>query len=105
AEQLDGLVLDVKVGSGAFMPKLEDARILARTMVTLGNDSGCTTTALLTAMDRPLGSTAGNALEVIESIEALRGEGRADLMDVTLALGAEMLLTAGLASSRTAALA
>lgn len=105
AEQLDGLVLDVKVGSGAFLPNIEDARTLARTMVSLGNDSGCSTTALLTAMDRPLGTTAGNALEVIESIEALKGEGRADLMDVTLALGAEMLLGAKLAASRAEAVA
>lgn len=104
AEQLDGLVLDVKVGSGAFMPKLEDARTLARTMVGVGEQAGCRTVALLTAMDRPLGRTAGNAIEVVESIEALRGEGASDLMEVTMALGAEMLLVAGKATSRADAL-
>lgn len=104
AEQLDGLVLDVKVGSGAFMPKLDDARTLARTMVGVGEQAGCRTVALLTAMDRPLGRTAGNAIEVVESIEALRGEGASDLMEVTMALGAEMLLVAGKAASRAEAL-
>ncbi|MBK7596575.1 MAG: thymidine phosphorylase [Gemmatimonadetes bacterium] len=104
AEQLDGLVLDVKVGSGAFMPKLEDARTLARTMVGVGEQAGCRTVALLTAMDRPLGRTAGNAIEVVESIAALRGEARGELMEVTLALGAEMLLVAGKASTRAGAI-
>lgn len=103
AEQLDGLVLDVKVGSGAFMPTLEDARTLARTMVGVGEQGGCRTVALLTAMDRPLGRTAGNAIELVESIEALRGNGRDDLMTVTLALGAEMLLVAGLAANHAEA--
>jgi pyrimidine-nucleoside phosphorylase len=104
AEQLDGLVLDVKVGSGAFMPKLEDARTLARTMVGVGEKAGCRTVALLTAMDRPLGRTAGNAIEVVESIEALRGDATGDLMEVTLALGAEMLLVAGQATDRADAI-
>lgn len=103
AEQLDGLVLDVKVGSGAFMPGIEDARTLARTMVEVGTQAGCRTVALLTAMDRPLGRTAGNAIEVAESIAALRGEAAGDLMEVTLALGAEMLILAGLATTRAAA--
>ena len=105
AEQLDGLVLDVKVGSGAFMPKLEDARTLARTMVEVGSQAGCQTVALLTAMDRPLGRTAGNAIEVVESIAALRGESAGDLMEVTLALGAEMLMLAGKALNRHEAVA
>ncbi len=91
AESLDALVLDVKVGSGAFIPEPERARELARTMVAVGERAGCRTVALLTAMDRPLGRTAGNALEVREAIEALRGEGRDDLMTVTLALGSAML--------------
>jgi pyrimidine-nucleoside phosphorylase len=103
AEQLDGLVLDVKVGSGAFLPRLEDARALARTMVEVGAQSGCRTVALLTAMDRPLGRTAGNAIEVVESIAALRGEAAGDLMEVTLALGAEMLILAEPALTRTEA--
>jgi pyrimidine-nucleoside phosphorylase len=105
AEQLDGLVLDVKVGSGAFLPRLEDARTLARTMAGVGERAGCRTVALLTAMDRPLGQTAGNALEVVESLAALRGDASGDLMEVTLALGAEMLLLAGHAMDRAEAIA
>ena len=103
AEGLDGLVLDVKTGSGAFLPALDDALTLARTMVGIGESRGCRVVALLTAMDRPLGRAAGNALEVRESVEGLRGEGPRDLMEVTYALGAEMLLTAGLAADRAAA--
>ena len=97
AEGLNGLVLDVKTGSGAFLPGEAQALELARTMIGLGEAHGCRTVALLTAMDRPLGRAAGNALEVEESIAGLSGEGPADLMEVTYALGAEMLLTAGLA--------
>ncbi|AHG90256.1 pyrimidine-nucleoside phosphorylase [Gemmatirosa kalamazoonensis] len=97
AEGLTGLVLDVKNGSGAFMPQLDRALELARTMVALGDDHGCPVVALLTAMDRPLGRACGNALEVEESIAALRGEGPDDLMDVTYALGAEMLVLGGAA--------
>jgi pyrimidine-nucleoside phosphorylase len=95
AEGLDGLVLDVKVGSGAFLPERERARELARTMVSLGARHGCRSVALLTAMDRPLGRACGNALEVEEAIATLAGEGPADLLEVTLALGVEMLLLAG----------
>ena len=105
AEQLDALVLDVKVGSGAFMPALEDARTLARTMIGVGEQAGCRTVALLTAMDRPLGRAAGNAIEVVESIRALRGEGSGDLLEVTLELGAEMLLLANGAATRPDAIA
>ncbi len=94
AEGLDALVLDVKVGSGAFLPEREDARALARTMIGVGERAGCRTVALLTAMDRPLGRMAGNALEVAEAIAALRGEAAGDLMEVTLALGTEMLCLA-----------
>jgi pyrimidine-nucleoside phosphorylase len=92
AEGLTGLVLDVKRGSGAFLPDLERGLELAHTMIALGADHGCPTVALLTAMDRPLGRACGNALEVEESVLALRGEGPDDLMTVTYALGAEMLV-------------
>jgi pyrimidine-nucleoside phosphorylase len=95
AEGLTGLVLDVKQGSGAFMPDTETASELARAMIRLGDDRGCRVVALLTAMDRPLGRACGNALEMVESIEALMGNGRDDLMEVTYALGAEMLILAG----------
>jgi pyrimidine-nucleoside phosphorylase len=97
AEGLTGLVLDVKRGSGAFLPELDRGLALARTMIALGADHGCPVVALLTAMDRPLGQACGNALEVAESIMALRGEGPPDVMQVTYALGAEMLVLAGVA--------
>jgi len=103
AEGLTGLVLDVKYGSGAFLPELDRGLTLARTMIDLGADHGCPVVALLTAMDRPLGRACGNALEVEESIAALRGEGPADLMDVTYALGAEMLVLGGAAATRNEA--
>ena len=103
AEGLDGLVLDVKRGSGAFLPDLEDGLALARTMVRLGGERRCPTVALLTAMDRPLGRSCGNALEVAESIAALRGEGPADLMEIVLQLGCEMVLLAKVEGSRAAA--
>ncbi|HEX2646156.1 MAG TPA: thymidine phosphorylase, partial [Candidatus Dormibacteraeota bacterium] len=95
AEGLNALVLDVKRGSGAFLPALEQSLDLARTMIALGEDRGCPTVALLTAMDRPLGRACGNALETEEAILALRGEGPPDLMEVTYALAVEMLLAAG----------
>lgn len=95
AEGTDALVLDVKVGSGAFLPDLSSARRLAETMVSLGEANGVRTTALLTAMETPLGRTAGNGLEVCESIETLEGKGPDDLVEVTLALAHEMLLLAG----------
>src|SRR4051812_3214274 len=97
AEGLNGLVLDVKTGSGAFMPETAQALELAKTMIGLGQDRECPTVALLTAMDRPLGRSCGNALEVEESIQGLRGEGPDDLMTVTYALGVEMLLLVGAA--------
>ncbi len=103
AEGLDALVLDVKAGSGAFLADEKDALALARTMIGLGEASGVRTVALVTAMDRPLGRACGNALEVEECILALRGEGPPDLMAVTLALGEEMLLAAGLETDRGAA--
>src|SRR5690606_37806596 len=86
----------VKVGTGAFMKTLDDARELARTMVGLGTDSGVKTVALLTDMSTPLGPTAGNALEVRESVLRLPGGGPADVVERTLALAREMLDAAGL---------
>lgn len=96
AEGTGALVLDVKVGSGAFMKDVENARELARTMVELGTDAGVRTVALLTEMDVPLGLTAGNALEVRESVDVLAGGGPADVVELTLALAREMLAAAGL---------
>ncbi|MCB5180952.1 thymidine phosphorylase [Streptomyces antimicrobicus] len=96
AEGTGSLVLDVKVGSGAFMKNIEDARELARTMVGLGTDSGVKTVALLTDMSTPLGLTAGNALEVRESVEVLAGGGPADVVELTVALAKEMLDAAGI---------
>lgn len=95
AEGTGALVLDVKVGSGAFMKTEENARELAETMVALGTDAGVTTVALLTDMSTPLGLTAGNALEVRESVEVLAGGGPSDVVDLTLALAREMLAAAG----------
>ena len=96
AEGTGSLVLDVKVGSGAFMKTLDDARELAATMVGLGTDHGVRTVALLTDMSVPLGLTAGNALEVRESVEVLAGGGPSDVVELTLALAREMLTAAGL---------
>src|SRR5262245_9894015 len=95
AEGLDGLVLDVKTGSGSFLPQLDRSLELARTMIALGETRGCRTVALLTAMDRPLGRACGNALEVEEALQGLAGEGPEDLMELTYALGSEMLVLAG----------
>lgn len=95
AEGTGALVLDVKVGSGAFMKDLGTARELARTMVDLGTDAGVRTVALLTDMSTPLGLTAGNALEVRESVEVMHGEGPQDVVDLTVALAVEMLAAAG----------
>ncbi|GIF10911.1 thymidine phosphorylase [Actinoplanes teichomyceticus] len=95
AEGTGALVLDVKVGSGAFMKDLATAQELARTMVQLGKDSGVTTVALLTDMSTPLGLAIGNANEVAESVEVLAGGGPADVVELTLALAREMLAAAG----------
>lgn len=103
AEDLTGLVLDIKRGPGSFLPELERGLELARTMVALGQRQGVPVVALLTAMDRPLGRACGNALELEEAIQALHGEGPPDMMGVTYALGAELLVLGGLASGRDAA--
>jgi pyrimidine-nucleoside phosphorylase len=103
AEGLNGLVLDVKTGSGAFLPETARAIELAQTMIGIGEVRGCPTVALLTAMDRPLGRACGNALEMEEAIAGLRGDGPDDLMEVTYALGAEMLVLVGAARDRAEA--
>ena len=105
AEGTDALVLDVKVGNGAFLPDQAMARELATTMVGLGEAHGVRTAALLTAMDTPLGLTAGNALEVQESVEVLEGGGPADVIEITVALAAEMLALAGIDADPAAVLA
>ena len=105
AEGTSALVLDVKVGTGAFMTSYDRARELAETMVALGQEHGVRTRALLTRMDVPLGCAVGNAVEVEESVQALRGNGPADLMEVTLALAREMLALAGLDTDPAAAIA
>jgi thymidine phosphorylase len=105
AEGTDALVLDVKVGSGAFLPEIDRARRLAETMVGLGAAHGVRTVALVTDMDAPLGGAAGNGLEVAESVATLRGQGPADLVEVTLALAREMVALAGLDVDPAAVLA
>ena len=103
AEGLDGLVLDVKVGRGAFMKHPEESRTLAETMVGIGRSYGTPVRALLTDMNQPLGAEVGNACEVVESVEVLRGGGPADLVEVTYRLGEEMLVLGGVAADRAAA--
>jgi thymidine phosphorylase len=105
AEGTAALVLDVKVGSGAFMREVADARLLAQTMVTLGEEHGVRTSALLTRMDTPLGRCVGNALEVEEAVATLAGHGPPDLVEVVLALATEMLRLAGIDADPAAALA
>jgi thymidine phosphorylase len=105
AEGTGALVLDVKVGTGAFMTSAVRARELARTMVALGEEHGVRTRALLTAMDTPLGRAAGNAVEVEESVAALAGQGPADLMEVTLALARQMLALVRIDEDPAAAIA
>ena len=103
AEDLDGLVLDVKVGSGAFMKDLEDARRLAETMAGIGRRHGTEVVALLTDMDQPLGREVGNANEIRESLDVLRGVGPPDVTALVLRLAEEMLLLGGVAADRDAA--
>jgi pyrimidine-nucleoside phosphorylase len=103
AEGLSGLVLDVKRGSGSFLPELEDDLELAKAMIDLGSSHGCSVVALVTAMDRPLGHACGNTLEVVEAIDVLKGGGPPDLLEVTMALGARMLVLGSVASTLEAA--
>ncbi|WP_044196060.1 thymidine phosphorylase [Hyalangium minutum] len=103
AEGIDALVLDVKTGSGAFMKRLEDSRALARTMIGIGTQMKRKVTALITDMDQPLGRAVGNALEVIEAVDMLRGKAPADYTEVTLALTAEMLVLGGKAANEAQA--
>jgi len=95
AESLTGLVIDIKSGSGSFLPEIDRGLDLAKAMIALGAAHGCPVVALVTAMDRPLGHACGNALEVKEAIDMLRGGGPADFVEVTFALGAEMLVLSG----------
>ena len=95
----DGIVLDVKTGSGAFMKDEQDALRLCRAMIAIGEKSGRPTLAIVSSMDQPLGRAVGNSLEIIESIEALKGRGCEDIMEVTYALGFCMLRAAGMKTS------
>ena len=99
AEGIDALVLDIKWGSGAFMKNKEDARILAKSMVEVGTRMGKQVRAVLSDMNQPLGRTAGNAVEVVEAVESLQGNGPHDFMEVTFSLCAHMLLMTGKAKS------
>ena len=103
AEGIDALVLDVKTGSGAFMKTEADSRRLAESLVSIGNASGVKTEAIITAMDAPLGRAVGNALEVIECIDILKGQGSGDLVDVSVELTARMLVLGKIAADRPAA--
>ncbi len=103
AEGIGGLVLDVKTGSGAFMKTLDDSRHLAESLVAIGMRSGVRTEALITDMDAPLGRMVGNSLEVIESLETLKGRGPRDLEDLSVLLAARMLIAAGLEQDESAA--
>lgn len=100
AEGLDGLVLDVKTGSGAFMDEIDEARELARTMVGIGLKSGVETVALITSMDQPLGNEVGNANEIRESVDVLNGEGPRDVTELTFALAEVMLELGGVDGGR-----
>ncbi|MBN1858766.1 thymidine phosphorylase [Candidatus Bipolaricaulota bacterium] len=100
-----GIVIDVKTGEGAFLRELEDSRKLARTLVSIGSQLGRKISALITRMSEPLGSMVGNALEVREAIDTLRGKGPEDLADLCCELGAELVIAAGEAQSRQAAIA
>jgi pyrimidine-nucleoside phosphorylase len=99
AEGIDGLVLDVKTGNGAFMEKYEDSLLLAETMVAIGRGLGKRMRALITRMDQPLGNAVGNAVEVAESVICLRGEGPDDLMELSIELAAEMVVMGGRAAT------
>ena len=104
AEGIGGLVLDVKTGRGAFMKTVDDARALARSLVSIGEAAGVRTEALITAMDVPLGTSVGNTLEVIESIEVLKGRGPEDTRELSLLLAARMLVVSGVETDEATAL-
>ena len=105
AAGLEALVLDVKVGSGSFMQDIEDARKLARALVSVARGAGCPTTAILTDMNQSLSSTVGNGMEVASALKILRNEpGEERLLEVTLSLGTNLLVESGLATDRSAAL-
>ena len=99
AEGIDGLVLDVKTGGGAFMERLDDSRALAQAMCAIGRGLGKQMVALITRMDQPLGCAVGNAVEVAESLDCLRGGGPDDLVSLSIELAAEMVVMAGRAGS------
>ena len=103
AEGIKALVLDVKTGAGAFMKTLDESRALAQSLVSIGTASGVRTEALITAMDTPLGTMVGNAMEVIESIEVLKGRGPKDTTDLSVALAARMLLLGGVHADEASA--
>ncbi|HVK09454.1 MAG TPA: thymidine phosphorylase, partial [Gemmataceae bacterium] len=103
AEGISGLVMDVKCGRGAFMKTREDARALAESLVRVGTANGLKVEVVITAMDAPLGRAVGNALEVVESIETLKGNGPKDLEDLSVLLAAKMVRMAGLAADDSAA--
>ena len=105
AEGIGGLVLDVKTGTGAFMKTLDDSRALARSLVSIGEANGVRTEALITAMDAPLGTMVGNALEVIESIEVLKGAGPDDTRELSVLLAARMLVVSGISGDEDQGLA
>ena len=105
AESLDALVLDVKFGSGAFMKSQEQATLLAQSLVKTGQRMGVKTTALLTNMNQPLGRMCGNAVEIQESLDTLRGEGPEDVRQLTVELAADLLLSTGIANDRPTAIA
>lgn len=103
AEGIDALVLDVKWGSGAFMKTLEDAQSLAKSLVSVGNELGVKTCALITDMNQPLGQMIGNAVEIDESVDVLKGNGPQDVTNLTLELGSQLLVLAGTESDKTSA--
>ena len=105
AEGIGALVLDVKTGAGAFMKTLDDSRALARSLVTIGHASGVRTEALITAMDAPLGTMVGNAMEVVESIDVLKGAGPADTRELSVLLAARMLVRSGVEKDEAPAVA
>ena len=104
AEGIDALVLDVKWGSGAFMTTLDLAQALAKELVNVGNQLGVNTSAMITDMNQPLGRMIGNAVEIDESVDILQGEGPADVTELTLQLGAQLLVQAGTQSDTQSAL-